>query len=562
MKPLLLVLATFGLVTQAQAAEWTYRLKVIDETKYNSLVGKKLTEVGLESVTTVREIKVQSSGSLPSPALQNQNFIICQEQCPGDKGEKPTAKPSKINGNVVEFIYPVTSEQFRQVNLFYHLNFAWDKFAELGYRPNFQKQIKVRSDRKITQLLQNGEMNNNAFFDDTDNSLNFVPSKTVAVLFGLLGKYNFLDTALDPIVMAHELSHLVIHDSMGRVPGNDFSGIHEGMADFFALNFYRTTHQGVIFGAGKPIRDAVGKAQYKVGMEAHDRGLVLVQSMFDMESILAKSASVLEITKDAFDSLSCVKGEYHRLLPTMIACFIDQPVARDQQATLVKLAENHSIPVKSYMNATRELPTVAMTSYMILLDSVGGDDMEYAKIETGSVNGSLGLFRVQTKSTKSGEYSDPTYILAHLTSGEVFSSWDTQGQRINFNNSAAYKGAANNANTVENRIELEKGGVTESSSQANEKGKIIQYQVGKTTVQAKQTKFGKMGLFTMNMLMKATGMNMKFHAYEEIKAENPKLDILKTFPTLYSNIDVTLGSGKHTLRVPMKHQVLEVGKVQ
>ncbi|UYL09575.1 hypothetical protein B9G69_003185 [Bdellovibrio sp. SKB1291214] len=563
MKYLLVFFVTLTLFSYAKAAEWTYRLKVIDETQYNSLLGKKLTEKDLESVTTVREIKVQGPDTLPSPALQNDTFVVCQVACPGEKNAMATAKPTKQSGGVVEFFYPVESAQFRQVNLFYHLNYAWNKFAELGYKPAFQKQIKIRSDRKITQLLEKGDMSNNAFFDDTDNSLNFVPSKTVLILMGLLGKKNFIDTAYDPIVMAHELGHLVIHDSIGRVPTSDFGGIHEGLADFFALNFYRTTNQGIIFGAGTPIRSATGKEQYKIGMEVHDRGLVLVQSLFEMESVLAKSASIQEITKSTFDSLECLKQEYHRVLPAMVACFLDQPVARNQQDTLVRYAENHQIPVKSYMDATRQLPSnLKLTSYIITLDSLDGADAYYAKIEAGRAHGNLGLFRVQTKSTKSAEYSHPTFVLANLTTGQVFSSWDAQGHRITYSNSAAYKGIAENSKTIEDRIELEKGDSTGALGQSDEKARAVQYKVGDTSIAAKQLKMGKMSIFTMNMFLKAIGMNMKFHAYEEVKADNPTLDILKTFPTLYSNIDIELKLGKDSLRAPVKHQVLEAGKIQ
>lgn len=563
MKSILILFVTLGLFSNAKGAEWTYRLKVIDETKYNSLVGKKLNERDLEAVTAIREIKVQGPDTITSPALQNDTFVICQVGCAGEKNAMAPAKPTKINGRVVEFIYPVESEQFRQANLFYHLNYAWDKFAELGYQPTFQKQIKIRSDRKISQLLVKGDMSNNAFFDDTDNSLNFVPSKTVLILMGLLGKKNFIDTAYDPIVMAHELSHLVIHDSIGRVPTSDFGGIHEGLADFFALNFYRTPNQGVIFGAGTPIRSATGKDQYKIGMEVHDRGLVLVQSLFEMASVLAKSASVQEITKGAFDSLQCLKEEYHRVLPAMIACFLDQPVARIQHDTLIRFAENHQIPVRSYMDATRELPSnLKLTSYIITLDALDGADAYYSKIEAGRTNGNLGLFRVQTKSSKSGAYSHPTFVLANLSSGEVFSSWDAQGHRITYSNSAAYKGIAENSKTIEDRIELERGDSTGALGQSDEKAKSIQYKVGNTSIAAKQLKMGTMSLFTMNMFLKAIGMNMKFHAYEEVKAENPTLDILKTFPTLYSNIDIELKLGKNSLRAPVKHQVLEAGTIQ
>jgi hypothetical protein len=564
MKYLLSALITLGFYSQAHAAEWTYRLKVIDETKYNSLLGQKLKVADLSSVTTIREIKVQGGETLPSPTLQNETFQICQVQCPGEKGAMPPAKPTKINGHVVEFIYPVDSEQFRQANLFYHLNHSWNKFAELGYKPTFQKQIKIRSDRKLNQLLEKGDMSNNAFFDDTDNSLNFVPSKTVLILKGLLGKVNYIDTAYDPIVMAHELSHLVIHDSIGHVPSNDFGGIHEGMADFFALNFYKTSHQGIIFGAGKPIRSAVGKDQYKVGMEVHDRGLVLVQTLFEMESTLAKSASPQEITQAAFDSLPCLKEEYHRILPAALECFLQQPLVRDQQDTLIRLAENHKIPLKSYMTTTKDLPSdYKMNSYIITKDSMEGNQAAlYAKIETGARTHDLGLFRVQTKSSKSGEYSTPTYVLAHLNSGEVFSSWDATGHRINFANSANYKNVATNSNAIESQIELEKSDLTTADSQSKEEGKKINYTVGQKTLPALQQKPGKITLWAMNTAMKAMGLNFQIYEFNIVKASNLELDILKVFPTLYSKIDAQYGTKQDGFRVSISSQVLEVGKIK
>ncbi|MBO9668133.1 MAG: hypothetical protein J7501_15130, partial [Bdellovibrio sp.] len=173
----------------------------------------------------------------------------------------------------------------------------------------------------------------------------------------------------------------------------------------------------------------------------------------------------------------------------------------------------------------------------------------------------LGLFRVQVNLSKTGGYSDATYVMANLNSGEVYSSWDAQGRRITFANSAAYKDVAKNAQMIESQIEMEKGDLSKALGQLKD-GKATQYTAGKTTLPAIQTAPGKIALWTLNALLKATAMNMHIYELNTVVASNPKLDILKTFPTLYSNMDMQMGSEKEALRIALKYQVLEVGKIQ
>src|SRR4051794_25490407 len=113
-------LSILSYTAAASAKEWTYRLKVIDETRYETLLNQPLTEQSLESVTVIREIKVQAGGNrLPAPVLSNGRFTVCNNKC-GDAALE--AKPTAVRGNVVEFIYPLDTPEFRQTNVFYHLN--------------------------------------------------------------------------------------------------------------------------------------------------------------------------------------------------------------------------------------------------------------------------------------------------------------------------------------------------------------------------------------------------------------------------------------------------------
>lgn len=203
----------------------------------------------------------------------------CLEKC---SEAKAGAAPSKIiaqaGNNLAEFIFPVASSEFRQVSVFFFVHQSMDYIKTLGWHPSLKLPIVSQVDIHVKDLTFKAEMGNNAFYSSADKTLNFIPSRLTKSLKG--SELDYLDTAYDQVVIVHEFGHLVLYDILGTLENSNYLGMKEGMADFFALNMYHTSDQGIIFGKGTQIRTAIGNRAYQIGLEAHDRGLVLEQGLW------------------------------------------------------------------------------------------------------------------------------------------------------------------------------------------------------------------------------------------------------------------------------------------
>jgi hypothetical protein len=446
--------------TDAFAKEWTYRLKVVDEHYYGTLLGRDLSVEDLEDVARIREVKVVTAGDeLPVPALSNELLSVCVDDC---SDPAAAASPTSVNGDTVEFVYPVNTPEFRQANVFFHLQRGLAGFARLGFVPHLTAPIPVRIDRHIDDLLFKGEMSNNAFFDSTDGSLNFVPSGVVAGILGLLSP-RFLDTAYDPTVIVHELTHLVLHSQIGEVENSDFWGIHEGVADFFALMLNETRLVGVIFGRGKPIREPEAKT-YKIGMEAHDRGEVLLRALLGWHDRLG-DLGMQSIPDTVFKALPCVKTNLFGSFAFFSHCLLNQTKdAYHLPAAVLAELETGFNQAGIFPDRYRKAPSVPPEALPSLgyveyrLRVVDGDSEpkeSFAKIEGGRMIDDFGWFVVRQRGDGEAHYGERSIVLIDMQTAQTLRAWDLDGVELNPMNRGEHPDAVRNAVSVQKRIESE-----------------------------------------------------------------------------------------------------------
>jgi hypothetical protein len=162
------------------------------------------------------------------------------------------------------------------MNVYYWTNALFEYLETLGYKPTHRLTVVV--ERNISDPSGGKAMTNNAFFTELDWSLNFLPAKN-NMIYKALGM-NIHSAALDPSVAMHECTHSVFQDLIGSILNPSLYGLHEALADYFAMSVLNTRKIGIIFFSGKPIRttldeNAEKKAIYKPGLEAHDLGNIV-----------------------------------------------------------------------------------------------------------------------------------------------------------------------------------------------------------------------------------------------------------------------------------------------
>ena len=535
----------------ADAKIWTYRLKVVDESRYDLAAGEGLTLARLNELTTVRELKVERDDADSSaPTLANSAFRICRQECSGAEA-LPPAVPSRIEGSVAEFIYATDSSEFRQANLFYHLNQMWNYFEKLGYQKRFSGPVLVRADRRVRQLLFKHEMNNNAYFDPQDNSLNFVPSQNIAFLNGS-GEMKFLDSANDPVVMAHELGHLVLNDLVGMVDFPEFAGMHEGIADYFAFNRYQTDSMGIIFGAGKPIRRGHGTASYRIGLEAHDRGLVYVQTLMDLRDEWSAANIRSSMDSALLRSFGCLKEALFRTLPLGLSCLLksaasDGAIDAGTRTRLISKADAHGLSVKRFEESPPDLPpTLTKDAEIVwkLEANVGGNGGEpsttWTKIEGARLNDAVGWFIVSGRANDQTPFSQPTFVQVDMQTAQVYRSWSENRQEITYANRGNSKSAVDNALSIERQLESQRGAYQQLASSgegAYLSTEDVQLKIGDVTLPASVS---KVNAFLLNPLLRLAGLNFQIQRIEFAKAKSDA-PILQAFPIVQQFFDVSIG---------------------
>lgn len=275
-----LALASIGFSAQAGT------LKIPVVASYQNLDNEKAwkgidqDEVPLSAIQ-MREIQTPSRSG-DGIFLQNDRMVVCYESC-----SKSQPKLPLVNGNVqlkdLDANKYISGKQrdeawkaLKILNVYYWTNQLFDYLETLGYTPS--RRLTVIVERDISDPSGGEEMNNNAFFTEIDWSLNFLPVKN-SIVYKVLGM-NIHSAALDPAVAMHECTHSVFQDLIGSILNPSLFGLHEALADYFAMAVMNTRQLGLVFFSGKPVRTAIDdnvaqKVVYKPGLEAHALGNIV-----------------------------------------------------------------------------------------------------------------------------------------------------------------------------------------------------------------------------------------------------------------------------------------------
>ena len=103
--------------------------------------------------------------------LQDERMVICYDSC-----KKPQTLKTINRGQDEEIVGDgdALASIVRQTNVYYWLSQVFDRMESLGYVP--ARRLIVYVDRSIPDLSSGESSTNNAFFNEQDWSLSFLPS--------------------------------------------------------------------------------------------------------------------------------------------------------------------------------------------------------------------------------------------------------------------------------------------------------------------------------------------------------------------------------------------------
>lgn len=267
--------------------------------------------------------------------LQNERMIVCYESC-----EKTQPELSLVQGKIElknldanGFLSGKTRDEawraLKVLNVYYWSNRLFDDLAKLGYKPS--RRLTVIVERNISDPGMGQAMNNNAFFTELDWSLNFLPVAN-SFLFKMMGM-NIHSAALDPGVIIHEATHSVFQDLIGSILNPSLYGLHEALADYFAMSVLDTRKIGVIFLSGEPIRSAdddhlKDKPVYKPGLEVHAMGNIVNTALQRIKVLIPEKRLADQVVLETVKAL----GRDPYILATQIQATFMNSLARVSKA--------------------------------------------------------------------------------------------------------------------------------------------------------------------------------------------------------------------------------------
>lgn len=208
--------------------------------------------------------------------LQNSRVVVCNRKCEDPQNLKASKIDSgfeiKLRDETTEGDRKFNQSIIRQSTAYYWINRFFDRMSVLGYSP--KRRLVVYVDRIMRDTESGVVEDNNAYFNDKDWTLSFLPAQR--------GQASQLSTAFDPSIVMHETSHSVFEDLVGPTLNQELLGLHEAFADYFALGVLKTSVVGLIMTSGEGLRDANTQNQYQPEMEAHDLGHVVLTALWSI----------------------------------------------------------------------------------------------------------------------------------------------------------------------------------------------------------------------------------------------------------------------------------------
>ncbi|MFM6926937.1 MAG: hypothetical protein ACKOX6_00645 [Bdellovibrio sp.] len=334
-----LTLVSFSFTAQAGT------LKIPVVASYQNLDNDKVwkgvdqDEVPLSAIQ-MRDIQTPSRAG-EGIFLQNERMIVCYESCGKAQPKLPlvgsTIQLKNLDAN--KYISGKQRDEawkaLKVLNVYYWTNRLFDYLETLGYKPS--KRLTVIVERDISDPNVGEEMNNNAFFTELDWSLNFLPVKN-SIIYKVLGT-NIHSAALDPAVAMHECTHSVFQDLIGSILNPSLFGLHEALADYFAMAVMDTRQLGIIFFSGKPVRSAIDdneakKVVYKSGLEAHELGNIVNTALQHIRSTIPQKRFADQVALETVKELG--KAPYiqaTQIQSTYMNSLVEVAKAQNQQVS-------------------------------------------------------------------------------------------------------------------------------------------------------------------------------------------------------------------------------------
>ncbi len=246
--------------------------------------------------------------------LQNERIVVCWHLCTDPQNLKTTQTK---DGNFE--VSHKNSSYIRQATVYYWINQLFDRLEILGYVP--QKPLLVYVDRDVEDPETGLDFNNNAFFNDLDWTLSFLPAQGSLLLKWFAGM-DLRASSYDPSVAMHEAMHSVFQALIGRILNPEVYGLHEAFADYFSLTTIDSAKMGLVMFSGKNIRSADKFITYKKEMEAHDLGNVVlsvlwkIRGFYQNKNLADKIAleTIQEISKNPYATAGTVVSAYMDVL--------------------------------------------------------------------------------------------------------------------------------------------------------------------------------------------------------------------------------------------------------
>lgn len=213
--------------------------------------------------------------------LQNERFVVCYTECNTNQpiaATKTSATDMAIAFDAeASFFTRATNEaSLKTTTVYYWVNRLMDEMATVGFKP--LKRLLVRVDRDVQNPSTGADFTNNAFFNDRDWTLSFLPVKKGGMLSS--SKLKLTSPSLDPSVGMHETMHSVFQQAIGPILNKEVYGLHEAFADYFALDILNDSRLGTIFASGEALRKNDVVLKYEKNMEAHALGNVVSSALW------------------------------------------------------------------------------------------------------------------------------------------------------------------------------------------------------------------------------------------------------------------------------------------
>ena len=129
--------------------------------------------------------------------------------------------PDRANEPTLEYNYLRDDPRFEEVMVYYHVDAVGRYLKGLGF--DFVDDWQLPTNVHVND-------SNNAFYDDSDGSINFGDGG--------------VDTAEDAEVIIHEYGHAILDRQVPNIYIGEGGAIHEGFSDFLAASFFSAVSDG------------------------------------------------------------------------------------------------------------------------------------------------------------------------------------------------------------------------------------------------------------------------------------------------------------------------------